>query len=244
LSHNCQHICGKQKHRARIEFVASHTALEKFVRPHKKGSSLNIKSRMHRAIGLVILLSMLGTTIVAEIYLVGAAWAVKKSDDATFIIIMYGLLSVVLSLGIWGVAFFTFGAFVRDLLPSYAARGVEMADSWLQALSRYAAVKLFGLSDPCGGIDALFDSEDELNHIGDADEIAQLRWIRKELHTTERHLKHSVQTSEERLRRQFVQAMDPANVPVVSNVAPRNDSLLRKSGVARGPNARQSVFWK
>jgi hypothetical protein len=200
---------------ARIEFVASHTALESLIRPKKKS-----KSWFHyvgqRAIGILILLSMLSTSITAEMYLVGSSWAVQGKEDAMVFLILYSSLSVLLSLGVWGVSFFTIGGFLKHLLPGYAAKAVRWSDTVLQKVSKFTAFKMFGLHD-IYGIDKVFDGDDELT--GDDDDVAQLKWIRDELNKTERVLRWQVQYTEDRIRRQL-DAMDPNAAQSATELSP------------------------
>ena len=214
---------------ARIEFVASHTALESLLRPKKRekkrgGGMLQMIFLM--LIGRLILFAMLGSSVVAMIFLVSSSWALKDEGEENLVfVVLYAVMSLVLWLGgVWGVTFFVFGTFLHDFLPSYAANIVAKVDGFVQGVSLYAARWLFGLGDPCGG--ESFDGEDDLKYIGDDEDIAQLQWIRRELLKTEKTLKDQVRNTEERLRRE-VEALNPSSEPPDSRRSSFRASFIR-----------------
>ena len=177
-------------------------------------------------VGRLILFAMLGSSVVAMIFLVTSSYSMRDDgQENLFLVVLYAIMTLVLWLGgVWGVTFFIFGTLLQDLLPSYAANMVAKIDSVIQGCAIHAARWLFGLGDPCGG--ESFDGEDDLKYIGDDDDIAQLQWIRRELHKTEKSLRDQVRHTEERLRRE-VEALNPSKEPQQTDS--RRSSVTRAS---------------
>jgi hypothetical protein len=148
-----------------------------------------------------ILLSMLGTAILVEIFLIAIIIEAQHALDSTVLRVLLAFFAVVLSLGIWRITFFTFWSIVVEMLPYHCAWPIELLNGLNERSTRAAAITLFGL-DPAS-LDVEIAEEPRVEDEEEDELMARLQWLEKAMQHSQQLVTEQVQSSEERLSQQI-----------------------------------------
>lgn len=137
---------------ARLEFVAQHEALEEFLRPGTnplKGIKLVMRRNSVRVLGRlfrwVVLLSLIMTAMVAEMFLVSRLiFLVQTDTQGVVYIITVSTLGTILAIALWIVSRFAFEGIIRSCAPAPVSRGFDYSATYTNKFVERLSGFMFG----------------------------------------------------------------------------------------------------
>lgn len=140
--------------RARVSFVAQNQALESFLRPGTNpieelklaNSSKGYLVAFGRMLRWLVLLSLVGTALYAEVYLFTQSIEFIRARRAFLNVAFMVIIVIILTAALWVLVFYSLSSIIIGVLPRFCRCGFTAIDNCTGRFARKVASLLFGLN--------------------------------------------------------------------------------------------------